>query len=156
MRTDQGVDSGDVTGTDYSFVERELKSAGYLTDGERGEAAVKAVSALFGVLDGQELDLPDRRAFAQLFTSLVEKDGDLGNRAGPRSEWKQFYLGSFPYLSTVRVKVDAYDTPAGRRHNGLTGIFVSAHAGRAFVQYHGRRDGFGHEHHPTKLEILVK
>lgn len=154
MRTDEDVDS-DGVGTAYDFVNRELTKAGYRVDGERGDKTVDAVTALFAVLDGQNLDLTARRAVAQLFSTLVEKDGDLGVEGTQRSTWKQFYLGTFPYLSTVRVKVDAYDTPAGRQHNGLTGIFVSAHAGRAYVQYSGRRDGSGHEHHPTKLEILI-
>jgi hypothetical protein len=143
-------------GTDYGFVERELEKAGYLADGERGQRVTDAVTALFAVLDGQELDLDDRAAVSKLFASLVVRDGDLGNTAGPRSIWKQFYLGSFKYGATVRVKVDAYDTPAGSKHNGLTGTFVSVHAARARVQYHGRKDGSGHEHHPSKLEILWK
>lgn len=150
------MDSYSSAGTDYSFIKRELERAGYLTDEERGQRVGSAVNALFAVLDGQELDLLDRKTVAQLFSSLVEKDGDLGVKAGPRSAWKPFYLGSFPYGSTVRVRVDAYDTPAGARHNGLTGIFVTAHAGRAFVQYAGRKDGSGHEHAPAKLEVLWK
>jgi hypothetical protein len=150
------VDSSGGVGSDYRFVELELAKAGYLTDEERGDGVVEAVTALFAVLDGQDLDLEERRSVAQLFASLVEGDGSLGTKAGPRSQWKQFYLGSYPYGSTVRVKTDAYDTIAGKRHNGLTGIFVAARAGRATVQYHGRKDGSGHEHHYSKLEILVK
>ena len=141
------------TGSDYAFIERELSAAGY---SKNKQQIPDAVAMLFAVLDSQELDPEDRRAAAQLFSSLVEKDGDLGNKAGPRSIWKPFYLGMFSYGVTVRVRTDAYDTPAGSRHNGLTGIFVSAHAGRALVQYHGRRDGSGHEHHPDRLEVLVK
>lgn len=156
MRTDKDVDS-DGVGTDYSFIERELEKAGYLTNEERGSKTVEAVTALFAVLDGQSLDLVDRKIVAQLFASLTEKDGSLGvQTAGARAVWKQFYLGTYPYLSTVRVKVDAYDTPAGSRHNGLTGVFVAVRGGRALVQYHGRKDGSGHEHHPTKLEILTR
>ena len=141
------------TGTSYAFIERELSAAGYQADEQK---IATTVLALFATLDGQETDPLARRAAAQLFASLVEKDGDLGNAAGPRSQWKQFYLGMFPYGSTVRIKTDAYDTPAGKRHNGLTGLFASVRAGRVLVQYHGRRDGSGHEHHPDNLEILVK
>jgi hypothetical protein len=146
----ESMDKQRDVGTDYSFVQRELENAGYRSE----DGITAAVEALFATLDGAELDLLKRRAAAQLFTSLVEKDGSLGTKAGPRSQWKQFYLGTFPYGSTVRVRTDAYETPSGARHNGLTGIFVSAHAGRAFVQYHGRKDGSGHEHHPSKLEVL--
>lgn len=148
------MDSYQSSGTDYGFVERELEKAGY-TD-ERGEHVADSVTALFAVLDGRGLDLSDRKAVAQLFASLVAKDGSLGNKAGPRSVWKQFYLGTFPYRTTVRVKLDAYDTPGGQRHNGLTGEFASARAGRVLVQYHGRHDGSGHEHAPDKLEVLWK
>ncbi len=145
------MDSNLGSGTDYRFVERELEKAGY-----KDSSIPDAVTALFAVLDGRGLDLKDRKAVAQLFASLVAKDGDLGNKAGPRSVWRQFYLGTFPYQTTVRVKPDAYDTPAGSRHNGLTGTFASARAGRAMVQYHGRHDGSGHEHAPDKLEVLWK
>lgn len=138
-------------GSDYSFIDRELEKAGY-----KDNSIPDAVLALFAVLDGRGLDLKDRKAVAQLFSTLVGKDGELGNKAGPRSVWRQFYLGTFPYQTTVRVKPDAYDTPAGRRHNGLTGIFASARAGRVLVQYHGRHDGSGHEHAPDKLEVLWK
>lgn len=141
-------------GTDYSFIQREIESAGYHTEDGRGERISAALLALFATLDGQGLDLSDRRSVAQIFSTLVEQDGNLGTKAGPRSQWKQFYLGTFPYGSTVRVKPGAYATPAGSRHNGLTGTFVSARAGRAYVQYHGRHDGSGHEHSPTNLEIL--
>lgn len=145
-----------MTGTDYGFVERELEKAGYFTDGERGTAAAAAVRALFAVLDGQELPLEERGVVARLFGHLAENDGSLGNQAGPRSEWKQFYLGVVPYGTTVRVKPDAYDTVTGKPHNGLTGTFVSARAGRCVIQYHGRVAGYGHEHHPSKVEILKK
>lgn len=141
-------------GTDYSFVEQQLEKVGY---GDRTEAIAGAVVALFAVLDGRGLDLADRKAAAQLFATLVERDGELGAKGGPRSVWKQFHLGSFQYGCTVRVKPDAYpaDSP-GSRHNGLTGVFVSAYAGRAYVQYHGRKDGSGHEHSPKVLEVLWK
>jgi len=143
-----------MAGTDYSFIERELEKAGYYTDRERGTAASAAVLALFAVLDGQELSLEERGTVARLFASLAENDGSLGNQAGPRSEWKQFYLGVVPYGTTVRVKVDAYDTVTGSAHNGLTGTFTSAHSGRCYITYHGRPGG--HEHHPNKVEILKK
>ena len=143
-------------GTDYSFVERELQRGGYFTDEGTGTRLSDVVQALFATLDGGNLDLRDRKAVAQLFSTLVEKDGALGQTVGTRSTWKQFYLGTFQYGTTVRVKTDAYDTPAGKRHNGLTGTFVSAYAGRAYVQYHGRKDGSGHEHSPYKLEALWK
>lgn len=141
-------------GTDYSFIKRELEKAGYFTDEERGDQVSDSVLALFAVLDGRELDRVDRETVARLFASLVEKDGNLGVRSGPRSEWKQLHLGEVPYGTTVRVKPDAYDTPAGSKHNGLTGTFAAARGGRVFIEYHGRVNGLGHEHHPDKVEYL--
>jgi hypothetical protein len=143
-----------MTGTDYSFVERELRNAGYYTDEERGDRTVEAVSALLAVLDAQELDLNDRGAVSALFATLVWEDGELGNKAGPRSEWRQFHLGEVPYGTVLRVKPDAYDTVVGARHNGLTGVLTAVRAGRALVQYHGRAVHGGHEHHPSQLEYL--
>jgi len=145
-----------MTGTDYSFVERELERGGYFTDVERGAALSASIIHLFETLDASELDEDEREVAAKLFASLVEKDGNLGIRANARSQWKQFYLGQYQYGATIRVKPDAYDTLAGSRHNGLVGVFAATRAGRCMIAYYGRKDGTGHEHHPSKLEVLLK
>lgn len=145
-----------MSGTDYSFVERELERGGYFTDVERGAALSASIIKLFETLDAAELDTEERDVAAKLFASLTEKDGDLGIRSTSRSEWKQFYLGENPYGCTIRVKPDAYDTIGGARHNGLVGTFAAARSGRCMIVYYGRNDGTGHEHHPSKLEVLLK
>jgi hypothetical protein len=145
-----------MSGTDYSFVERELERGGYFTDVERGAALSASVIKLFETLDAADLDLEERDVAAKLFSSLVERDGDLGIRTSHRGEWKQFYLGQYQYGATVRVKTDAYDSLSGSRHNGLVGTFAATRAGRCMIVYYGRKDGTGHEHHPSKLEVLLK
>jgi len=145
-----------MTGTDYSFVERELERGGYFTDVERGAALSASIIRMLETLDASELDVEEREVAVKLMAALVEKDGDLGIRATHRSEWRQFYLGQYQYGVTVRVKPDAYDTISGSRHNGLVGTFVAARAGRCMISYYGRKDGTGHEHHPSKLEVMLK
>ena len=143
-----------MTGTDYTHVEQKLRAAGYFTDEAYGETIASSVLELFAVLDGQGLDLHDRETVASLFAALAKGDFELGDRATGRSEWHPFFLGDNAYGSVVRVRTDAYSTPVGRRHNGLTGVFTAAHGGRAYITYHGRRLGGAHEHAPDRLEVL--
>lgn len=144
--------------TDYEWVEDHLISLGYSDDVPENAAIRKTVLHLFNILDAQELPTEeDRQAAIRLFHSL-----GVDSPKGPRYTedsgyvWKQFRLGDTPLGSTVRVKKDAYDTEASRRHNGLVGTLAGTRGRRVLVQYIGRSEGLGHQHHELSLEYLAK
>lgn len=138
--------------TNYDTVRDELSSRGYGED----SAVSKAVLELLYILDSQELpDKGTKRLVVDQFHSLVANPNLLiSSMEKEEGVWGQFYLGSAPIGSIVRVKKYAYTSQPGSRFNGLVGRLVSGRAGRAVVRFIGHQDGIGHYLDPKYLEIL--
>lgn len=147
-----------MTTADYSKIESQLNGLGYTDDNLDGLRIRESVLELFHTLDAQDLSRAQEAAVISLFENLVNGDrlsSEYASETGHQAHWEEFKIGETRPGATVRVRADAYEGSAAK-HNRLVGTLVAIRGGRAVVQYTGRNDGVGHNHHPEMLEVLEK
>lgn len=143
--------------TEREWAREQLRLAGYDTKNPSRVSISNSVELLFAELDQMNHTPESRRIVVELFSKLA-----TGHAIAPRqvqdvgARWVPFRLGNVPAGSTVRVKMDAYESAAGHTHNGMVGKLVAARGGYAVVQYSESSEGTGHRHAPDALEVLEK
>lgn len=138
---------------DFDDLSKKLELAGYDPKGE----VVKTILNLAYTLDASGLSESDRSIVLQLFSSKgLEQLQNLSGRIPSSYKWSEFEIGNTREGDVVRVRLDAYTTDTGMKHNGLVGVIESVYAGRVTVRYYGRYADIPQIHPREKLEILKK
>lgn len=137
----------------YDELREHLVRVGYSEE----SVFVKTITNLAYTLDASELTESDRSIVLQLFSSKgLEQLQSLSGKLPESYRWSEFEIGNTRVGDVVRVRLDAYDSISGGRHNGLVGIIESVYAGRVEVRYVGRYADIPQTHPREKLEILKK
>jgi hypothetical protein len=138
---------------DIDTLLKNLEQAGYDPESE----ITKTILNLAYTLDASELSESDRSIVLQLFSSKgLEQLQNLSGRIPNSYKWSDFEIGNTREGDVVRVRLDAYTTESGAKHNGLVGVIESVYAGRVTVRYYGRYADIPQIHPREKLEILKK
>lgn len=141
---------------DYEQLQRQLIRAGigeYAPD----SSVLVAIEALAYTLDAQELTEEQRGIVLQLFSKVGLEQLERTSKDIPkRAQWVEYQIGVTTFGDIVRVKLDAYDSPSGSKHNGLVGKIESVFAGRVGVRYIGRYADTLQEHPRGNLQVLKK
>lgn len=118
------------------------------------QEVVKAMVSLAVVLDRQGLT-QDQKTLVYNLLSEAGRDSlkQLPEKA-LAGEWKDFDYGNVKIGDYVRVKVDAYDSPSGMKHNGRVGVLKYMTHNRCTVDYVGDELGNAMKHPMEMLESL--
>lgn len=138
---------------DFDMLSKNLEEAGYVPDSE----ITKTILNLAYTLEASGLSESDRSIVLQLFSSKgLEQLQNLSGRIPSSYKWSAFEIGNTREGDVVRVRLDAYSTDSGMKHNGLVGVIESVYAGRVTVRYYGRYADIPQTHPRELLEILKK
>lgn len=138
---------------DYEDFQRRLVFAGYEKDSE----VYTTIMRLAVVLDNEEISDTSREIVLNLFSkSALDQLIEVPTNVLGQTVWKSFDYGNVQKGEYVRVRLDAYDSLTGQKHNGRVGILMDMAAWRCKVKYLGM-PGIEIMTHPMdNLESLQK
>lgn len=132
----------------YEELSARVRAAGY--DGAIHDAIVSVAVSV----DKFDLTKEQKSVVLDFISSSGREQLDALPDRLLDGEWENFNYGNVKIGDYVRVRVDAYDSPTGAKHNGLVGILARADARRFVVQYLGEHVGQSMPHPETSLESL--
>lgn len=135
---------------DHEGLRKKLELLGYTGLRETDESLIQAFVAVQLTL--QSFDLSKDAQGAVL--DLLSTTGTEALKIAPEGEWRDFDYGNVQEGDFVRVKVDAYDSETGAKHNGLVGILESMRSGIATVRYLGLASNNKMRHPKEQLDSL--
>jgi len=137
----------------FENIRERLVSLGYSGLREDDESLIQALVAVHLTLESFELSEGAQGAILDLL-SANGRDAMKSTPVFSEEDWIDFDYGNVTMGDFVRVKVDAYDSESGSRHNGLVGIMTYMYGGNCTVNYIGLATGNSQKHPVSKLDSL--
>ncbi len=138
---------------DYDDLKERLILAGF----SEGSEVFKAVNNLAIVLDNEEISETHRELVLEVFSkTALEQISSLPKEFLSQNKWMVFDYGNVKKGDYVRVRLNAYDSPIGVKHNGRLGILIDMKAWRCKVQYIGMPQVETMVHPMDNLESIRK
>lgn len=138
---------------DHDGIRERLSSLGYNGSHTDDEKVAQALIAVHLTLQSLELTEGAQNTVLDLLSSNGRKALEVTPHF-TEDMWRDFDYGNVKQGDFVRIKVDAYDSVSGSRHNGLVGVLKFMQGGQCSVEYIGLAAGNVQKHPMTKLDSL--
>lgn len=133
---------------DLRLLRKKYRALGY------PKKVVEALVSLAVTLDRHKLSSEAQETVCNLFSEEGRQQLAELPEAVIAGEWEPFNYGNVKLGDYVRIRPGSYDSPTGKRHNGLVGRLKHMSGHRCLVAYVGERFGDTMRHPMENLDSL--